>query len=268
MKRTKNFNNKKQLTKEDLMNYNSIEGLEIELNTYVFNNALKTLTNLTLIKCNPNILKLLPLNNYHENNITTLIIQNGTKKLEKNMFKFCTNLEFISIPLSVEIIEEDSFSKCSCLRVVECDPHFLDYFNNNYITTFIIQEGIKIIYKKDFLKVKHLQNLIIPKTVNYIEEGAFYLLKKLIVLKCEEKWNNDKYFPFTYIIEEGTKIIDINIFRGWYNLKSLSIPNSVNTIFPFTFSDCRDIENLECSPNYFKFLNVKKVKLLILPEGV
>ena len=250
------------------MNYNSIEALEIELNTYVFNNALKTLTNLTIIKCNPNILNLLPLNNYHENNITTLIIQNGTKKLEKNMFKFCKNLEFISIPLLVEIIEEDSFSKCSCLRVVECAPHFLDYFNNNYITTFIIQEGIKTIYKRDFLKVKYLQNLIIPKSVNYIEEGAFYLLKKLIVLKCEEKWNNDKYFPFTYIIEEGTKIIDINIFRGWYNLKSLSILNSVNTIFPFTFSDCRDIENLECSPNYFKFLNVKKVKVLILPEGV
>lgn len=60
-------------------NYNSIEALEIELNTYVFNNALKTLTNLTIIKCNPNILNLLPLNNYHENNITTLIIQNGTK---------------------------------------------------------------------------------------------------------------------------------------------------------------------------------------------
>ena len=135
------------------MNYNSIEALEIELNTYVFNNALKTLTNLTLIKCNLNILNLLPLNNYHENNITTLIIQNGTKKLEKNMFKFCKNLEFISIPLLVEIIEEDSFSQCSCLRVVECAPHFLDYFNNNYITTFIIQEGFKSIYKRDFLKV-------------------------------------------------------------------------------------------------------------------
>ncbi len=203
--KTKNL--KKQLTKEDLMNYNSIEALEIELNTYVFNNALKTLTNLIIIKCNPNILNLLPLNNYHENNITILIIQNGRKKLEKNMFKFCKNLEFISIPLLVEIIEEDSFSKCSCLRVVECVSHFLDYFNNNYITTFIIQEGIKTIYKRDFLKVKYLQNLIIPKSVNYIEEGSFYLLKKLIILKCEEKWNNDKYFPFTYIIEEGTKII-------------------------------------------------------------
>ena len=109
--KTKNL--KKQLTKEDLMNYNSIEALEIELNTYVFNNALKTLTNLIIIKCNPNILNLLPLNNYHENNITTLIIQNGTKKLEKNMFKFCKNLEFISIPLLVEIIEKHSFSKCS-----------------------------------------------------------------------------------------------------------------------------------------------------------
>ena len=135
------------------MNYNSIEALAIELNTSVFNNALKTLSHLTIIKCNPNFLNLFPLINYHENNITTLIIHNGTKKLEKNMFKFCKNLEFISIPLLVEIIEKHSFSKCSCVRVVECAPHFLDYFNNNYITTFIIQEGFKSIYKRDFLKV-------------------------------------------------------------------------------------------------------------------
>ncbi len=143
------------------------------------------------------------------------------------MFKYSKNLEFISIPLSVEEIEEGTFDKCEKLRIVECEPKFLKYFNNQYITTFIIQEGVKIIYKNEFMDAKYIQNLIIPESVKKIEEGAFYNLKKVIHLECEDKWNNNKYFPFIYNIKDGTKIIDPEIFNGWYNLKTLIIPNSV-----------------------------------------
>ena len=221
-----------------------------------------------MLKCNPEILNELPLNNYYGNNLTVLIIQSGTKYLTRKMFEYSLNLEYISIPLSVEEIEEGTFDECKKLRVVECDPKFLYYFTNQYITTFIIQEGVKYIYKDHFEDINYIQNLIIPKSVKKIEEGAFYNLKKVIFLKCEEKWNNNKYFPFKYVIEEGTEIIDPEIFNGWYNLKTLIIPNSVKTILPFTFAHCRTIQNLKCSPNYFKFLNVKNVKVLILPEGV
>ena len=37
---------------------------------------------------------------------------------------------------------------------------------------------------------------------------------------------------------------------------------------PFTFVDCQEIEYLKCSPEFFKFLNVSRVKNLILPEGI
>ena len=94
--------NKKSITKKDLENYTSVEGLEINFDAKVQGNSLKYLTDLKTIKCNPEILNKLPLNKYNENNITALVIQNGTKQLTKEMFKYCLNLEYISIPLSVE----------------------------------------------------------------------------------------------------------------------------------------------------------------------
>ena len=144
----------------------------------------------------------------------------------------------------------------------------MNLFNKQYVTTFLVQEGVKDIHKKDFMNINYIQYLHIPESVQTIESGTFFHLKKIILLKCEIKWKDDKYFPFTYYIKEGTKIIDRDIFREWYNLKKLSIPNSVTTILPFTFVDCQEIEYLKCSPEFFKFLNVSREKNLILPEGI
>ena len=268
LKRTVSLSNKKFLTKGDLKNYTSIESLEIEFDTQVLDNAFNNLTNLKMLICGPDALNKLPLNRYKENNLKILIFQNGTKKIRKEMIKYCTNLEFISIPLSVESIEEGTFDSCKDLRIIECEPIFLKYFTSQYITTLLIQEGVQRIYKKDFTNIKYIQNLFIPKSVKYIEEGAFYHLKAILILRCEQKWKSYKYFPFKYIIEDGTKFIDPEIFKGWYNLRTLIIPKSVTTILPFTFAHCQGIKNLKCSPDYFKFLNVKNVKVLILPEGV
>lgn len=116
--------------------------------------------------------------------------------------------------------------------------------------------------------IEHIQNLYIPRSVKYIDECTFYHLKKLVILNCDEKWEDEKYFPFLYKIEFGTTIIDRNIFKEWFNLRSLSIPSTVNTILPFTFSDCLGIVNLNYYPKYFKFLNVRNIKVLVLPEGV
>ena len=173
--------NKKSITKKDLENYTSVEGLEINFDAKVHSNSLKNLTDLKMIKCNPEILNKLSLNKYNENNITTLVIQNGTKQLTKEMFKHCLNLEYISIPLSVEKIEEGAFDECKCLRIVECAPIFLNYFNNQYITTFFIKEGIKSIYKDHYKDNKYIQNLIIPNSVKYIEEGALYNSKTVLI---------------------------------------------------------------------------------------
>ena len=105
LKRAISLSNKRYLSKRDLKNYTSIESLEIEFDTKILDNAFDNLTNLKMLKCGPDALNKLPLNRYRENNIQILMLQNGTKKISKEMIKYCINLEFISIPLSVESIE-------------------------------------------------------------------------------------------------------------------------------------------------------------------
>lgn len=252
----------------NLNNYLYAKEIEINPNIYISRNDFKKLSNITSLKCDSDILYKLPLNKNWETNIKILIIQNGANLLKKDMFKYSANLEFISIPLSIKHIEEGTFDECHRIRTVQCDPIFLNLFNKHYVTSFLIQDGVKNLFKKDFENMKYIQYLYIPKTVKSIEEGSFLHFKKLMLLKCEEKWENDKYFPFTCIIEEGTEFIDRDIFREWYNLKYLSIPNSVKTVLPYTFADCQDIKGLKCSPSFFNLLNIGKVKTLILPEGV
>jgi len=170
------------------------------------------MSNLTAIKCNPLILNRLPTNNDGEYNLTTLIIKEGTRYISKDMIKNCNNLEFISLPITIESLEEGAFDCCKKLRILQCDPIFLNYFKNHNITTFLIQEGVKSIYEEYFMGIENIQNLYIPRSVKYIDECTFYHLKKLVILNCDEKWEDEKYFPFSYKIEFGTTIIDRNIY--------------------------------------------------------
>ena len=144
--------NKIILEKKDMNNYNSITSMEIPFNTFIEKDAFKDLKDLKAVKCNPEILKNLPLNENGSNNIVYLIIQNNTLKLTKDMFKFCKNLIYISIPLSVNEIEPNTFDNCPNIRIVQCNPIFLDFFKNNYITSLLIQDGVNGIFYEDFFE--------------------------------------------------------------------------------------------------------------------
>ena len=110
------------------------------------------------------------MNQNNSNNIVYLIIQDKTEQLTKDMFEFCKNLIFISIPLSVNYIEPGCFDNCPKIRVVQCNPIFLDVFNKNYITSLLIPEGVNSIffesfYKKSILKICKIyiyQEVLLP----------------------------------------------------------------------------------------------------------
>ena len=259
------------LEKKDLNSYKSITSIDIPYNTYVEDDSMKEMNNLKAINCNPEVIKKLPLNKEGFNNLNYLIVKANTDILKKEIFKFCKNLVYLSIPLTVNEIEPGSFDNCHNIRVLECNPIFLDTFKNNYITSLLIPEGVDSIFYENFHNKKHLQNLqnlYLPRSIISIDEGTFYEYKKIIYLNCDQKWEDDKYFPFRFEVEEGTTTLNRDNFREWFNLKTLILPNSVNTIYPMTFCDCFNIEELFCSPKYFKYLYIKNVKILRLPEGV
>lgn len=259
------------LEKKDLNAYKSITSIDIPYNTYVEEDSMKEMIHLNAINCNPEVIKKLPLNKEGFNNLNYLIVKENADILKKEIFKYCKNLVYLSIPLTVNEIEPGSFDNCHNIRALECNPIFLDRFKNNYITSLLIPEGVDSIFYENFHNKKHLQNLqnlYLPRSIMSIDEGAFSEYKKIIYLNCDKKWEDDKYFPFRCEIEEGTTTLNRENFKEWFNLKTLIIPNSVKTIYPMTFCDCFNIEELYCSPKYFKYLYIKNVKILRLAEGV
>lgn len=95
-------------------------------------------------------------NNQHE--IVKLILSQKKGKIDFNIFNNCSKLREITIPPTVTIIKEASFSKCSSLKKI----------------TFESPSSLTLIENGAFCDCSSLIEISIPPSVTYIQGGIFY----------------------------------------------------------------------------------------------
>ena len=149
-----------------------------------------------------------------------IIIPDGVKKIDRNVFYNQEFIEEIYIPESIEIIEENNFIECKNLKFNVVDkikylgneksPYLVLISSDRDIKDAPIQEGCKLIMSNAFNECYNLSKINLPSSVRYIGYMAFYNCNSLSELS----------------FSENIKTIESNAFYDC-NIKKLILPKKL-----------------------------------------
>ena len=209
---------------------------------------------------------------------------NRTRKVTKigeNVFYRCYDLEEITIPPTITVIDEFAFYWNSSLKKViisdiaawcNCDSwrsNPLSYDNadlysdeNTLVTDLIIPEGVEETKWRCFENCKKIETVTFPNSLKKIGKASF-MSSGLKYLNIPNNVTIIEGSAFQYCkqlssvtLSNCTKIIESCAFANCSELVSISIPNTVETIGSWAFGDCDKIEKVySCIEEPFEIPN-------------
>ena len=158
--------------------------------------------------------------------LTEITIPGTVKSIESEAFNNCKNLKKVTINSGVEHIDETAFSGCP---ITDLDNYSGLSFNVAYTSAMykgesnlVIKDFYTIIDNRAFQGRKELQSITIPDNIEMIGGYAFEGCKNLSMVN----------------FGHGSKLTSIgpNAFQNCTGLTSITLPNSVTTIYAAAFS--------------------------------
>ena len=192
-------------------------------------------------------------------NIKSLILPNTLTAI-KSYALSKTLLVSISIPASVETIEEYAFEGCEALTSIEIPASVekigeLAFYGCTSLQTVTFKKGsqLKTIEMSVFGHCKALVSIEIPASVETIVGNAFYGCTALasIEIPASVETIGNNAFPYctalqTVTFEKGSqlKTIGDSTFSGCTSLTSIEIPASVETVEANAFNGCTSLKTV------------------------
>lgn len=170
--------------------------------------------------------------------IRTVIIENGVANIGSRAFIDCNNLVSVTIPDSVTSIDEYAFQGCVNL------------------TNITIPQGVTNIGDQAFCECHGLNSIEIPDGVTNIGSSAFY---DTAIYNNENNWIDGFLYIGKHLIDvslsiresvtscnirEGTKTIAGDTFNFCSNLESVVMPDSLISIGDGAFNSCTRLKNI------------------------
>lgn len=237
------------MSEVDLLNAGNV----VELNS--FNQEVSE----TILKINEGTLRgfSLKISNKDANKITTLVIPEGVKKIEKDAFAGLTGLETVVIADSVEIIETGAFANCtnlknvvlgSSLATIEASafdgtvlssvviPENVKYVGTNAFNTAPVAEGTKIYTHFNETPEGFQENwcstgctVYLDKQWNHEEEPDRINLLTIHSNGGDYELEDDEYFETGDIVTLPVPIKKGCEFLGWYTTPEFKENSKITT---------------------------------------
>lgn len=192
---------------------------------------------------------------------------NGKKvsKISADAFYGHKNLEKVTIPESVVSIGMGAFDDTALYNnkanwtdgVLYISNYLIDANPQKIQGSYTIKKGTKCIAESAFESCTKLTKVVIPDSVENLDEGIFYNCSKLKEVKLPK---NLKYIPS-------------DTFSECTSLKSISIPKSVTKIGQGAFYGCESLKEIKLPANIdyiadFAFDGCTSLKSITIPDKV
>ncbi len=135
------------------------------------------------------------------------------------------------------------------------------FYNNPYITSVTIPEGVEFIGAQAFRECLKLSQVTIPESVTEIKHWAFAECPELSSITIPDRVQSIGADTFngcenlsSVIIGKSIKSIGSSAFYNCKALRSITLPDSVEIIDHNAFSGCRNLTHVEIG-NGIKFIN-------------
>ncbi len=219
--------------------------------------------------------------------IENITIGNSVQRIEAGAFDSCKSIKNIYIPESVIYVEPDVFYGCHALtdiQVAENNPNYTSedgvMFNKDKTTlmfypiakeqkTYTIPETVTLIEECGFTYSEKLNEIIIPASVEKIEQDGLFYCAGLVSINVDENnpsyssengvlFNKYKYrllvYPIantrtSYEIPESVMYIEKYAFYNCKNLTQITISENVTKIWDMAFADCDALTQLTLPKN-------------------
>ena len=203
----------------------------------------------------------------YQEQITTVVIEQGVTSIGEGAFWGCANLEKVTIPSSVTAIKASAFAYCDKMTAVHISDlaswcgvsfelynesplyyaHHL-YLNGEEIHKLVIPEGVKSISMGTFLGCSDITSVTFPDGLENIGHYAFEgcsELTKVIVPNSVTSIGDGAFRNCEALVSAtlptGLTHIANSMFEGCESLFSITIPTSVTSIGDAAFMGCKGL---------------------------
>lgn len=165
-------------------------------------------------------------------NITEVSLSEGLLFIDSGAFGVCTSLKEITIPDSVKKVGLGAFGGCISLEKIQLpvlrrvdDLFFSDTLaeknRKDYALNTIILTGGTVILSQAFSKWDKLTTVVLPNTIEIIDEYAFYGCSSLSEFR----------------VPPNTRVLGRSVFDGCGAIQELIFPRSLKVIGVLSFDD-------------------------------
>lgn len=166
-----------------------------------------------------------------------ITLPNSVTNIGEGAFAGCSGLTSVDIPNSVTIIGDNAFKGCSGMTSVE------------------IPNSVTSIGSFAFDGCNNLTSVNIGKGLTSVGMGAFSACKKITsviwnAISCSDFSNIEKYFiqsDYNISLTIGEEVQRIPAYLCYFmkNLKTVTLPASVNSIGKYAFSNCQYLSSVK-----------------------